>query len=468
MRKLHIAICGVHSYNGYSGGRYFSWLLAETLANLGHRLTFWTNNEPPFIDDFISMPAHESISILIDPGFNTPPKDRLDIVILVPHIDSRNDDIYAKAIWLTSINQARLILINFESPNWFNSLSPVPREPILWDTWFDASRFADMILSTSQEGMSYAKDYYTKAHPDTIFRFCHPAINSIVADSVVEQERKSQILCITRFTSGGDHKGGAELLQVIDSRISGYTLTILIGTGSAKGEVENAIRQKADRFQVRLRFIRQANDFQKFTEIKASALMLFLSFFEGYGYPPVEAAYCGTPCISYDLPVVREVCRDSLIYVPVGDTDKLKEAVNEVLSNNRSRPNGPSDHIVSIARFDQYAKRLGILLDELMEGPAPVAVKSRISVSELWKWYWQLDKEAAGSRQHLNRKLDNLQETKMQLINDNRNLLNRLKRNDEEMRELTKDSILGPLIKTRFALKRAIKRLVLRKHGTTS
>jgi glycosyltransferase involved in cell wall biosynthesis len=56
-------------------------------------------------------------------------------------------------------------------------------------------------------------------------------------------------------------------------------------------------------------------DLEKFREFKSSRLMVFLSHFEGFGYPPVEALYCGVPCVARPLPVLREVNGQYLHYL---------------------------------------------------------------------------------------------------------------------------------------------------------
>lgn len=58
--------------NGYSGGRYFTWVLAEGLAAAGHAVTFWTTARPQFADDFAGLPRHASIRLEISPRFKAP------------------------------------------------------------------------------------------------------------------------------------------------------------------------------------------------------------------------------------------------------------------------------------------------------------------------------------------------------------------------------------------------------------
>jgi glycosyltransferase involved in cell wall biosynthesis len=52
---------------------------------------------------------------------------------------------------------------------------------------------------------------------------------------------------------------------------------------------------------------------------RRSTLMLQPSDAEGFGLPVAEAMACGTPVVSSDLPVLREVGGDAAVYCPPGD-----------------------------------------------------------------------------------------------------------------------------------------------------
>jgi glycosyltransferase involved in cell wall biosynthesis len=60
----------------------------------------------------------------------------------------------------------------------------------------------------------------------------------------------------------------------------------------------------------------------------AGALAVVLpSWWEGYGYPPLEGFAHGTPAIVSDLPPLHETAADGARYVPPGDVDALRTAM---------------------------------------------------------------------------------------------------------------------------------------------
>ena len=70
----------------------------------------------------------------------------------------------------------------------------------------------------------------------------------------------------------------------------------------------------------------------------AGALAVVLpSWYEGYGYTPLEAYAHGTPAIVSDLPALRETAGEGALYVPPGDVAALREAMRSVAGDEALR-----------------------------------------------------------------------------------------------------------------------------------
>lgn len=70
----------------------------------------------------------------------------------------------------------------------------------------------------------------------------------------------------------------------------------------------------------------------------AAALALVMpSRLEGFGFPPLEAALCGTPSIVSDLPIFDATLGDGAIRVPVGDVARLAAALAELATDESLR-----------------------------------------------------------------------------------------------------------------------------------
>ena len=72
--------------------------------------------------------------------------------------------------------------------------------------------------------------------------------------------------------------------------------------------------------------------------VAGAAALIFPSRHEGFGLPPLEALACGTPVVSSDLPVLREVTGEHATYAAVGDAVALAERLIDVLADDGGAP----------------------------------------------------------------------------------------------------------------------------------
>jgi glycosyltransferase involved in cell wall biosynthesis len=63
----------------------------------------------------------------------------------------------------------------------------------------------------------------------------------------------------------------------------------------------------------------------------------FLSEYEGFGHPPLEALKVGVAPVLLDTPVAREVCGDAAIYVKAGDVNGVASALTSLLFDETVR-----------------------------------------------------------------------------------------------------------------------------------
>ena len=166
-----------------------------------------------------------------------------------------------------------------------------------------------------------------------------------------------------------------ELLDHAGPALSGCRLTFIVGTATMDESVASAYHTWGEEHDVEVRFQHRVTDVEKFKLLYEADLMLFLSRFEGFGYPPVEALYCGVPCVVYDLPVLREVSGDKLIYASMDEPEELAPIISDVLDNLPARQSEIRQHDYSSLGFDAYVR----LIDDLLGREAEYAPKANVT-----------------------------------------------------------------------------------------
>lgn len=66
-------------------------------------------------------------------------------------------------------------------------------------------------------------------------------------------------------------------------------------------------------------------------------LLLFPSWVEGFGRPPLEAMACDTPVVTSDIPAIREVAGDAVLMAPAEDSEGLARHAYTLLTDRQVR-----------------------------------------------------------------------------------------------------------------------------------
>jgi glycosyltransferase involved in cell wall biosynthesis len=336
-------------------------MLAEALAIAGHDVNYVTNALPVFFKDFERFAAHDKIKTTITPNFLVDMSgEKVDAVIVTP---GRSDHpIYYNAARMAAMwSGAQLILINFESGNWFNSLAPQKRDLADWDHWKRVISQGGTVLSSARESDRWARDFYTENPDKTRFAVWSPSINSAAADAAPDVLKEKRAVIISRLSD--PHKGMQSILEILPDEMAGWTLTIISGTPEVNEGFLSDLREMAGQRGITLDFSFRPDDVQKFVELKRARILIFPSLFEGYGYPPIEALYCNTEVVSYDLPVVKETCGNRPYYAPHGDRAALKDALRNAILDPQSGERDHHSEMRELAHIEPAAKRLIEMLE---------------------------------------------------------------------------------------------------------
>lgn len=347
---------------GFSGGRLLALTLAEALAVNGAEVDFLVNNIPEMYREFQSFSRVRLQKVDFSSLNLSSWADRtIDVVIIIPH----HRGIPEHGEWLRHAIEcrAKVVLLSFETPNWFNSVSPYKRDPELWAGWDIVSEYADLILSISGEGDKYARDYYKNVPSYCLFDFGYPAINTSVADQAPDcPDRKKQIVMLTRVDA---HKGYNDLEPLIHPDLSGYQLILILGNGKIDGRQLKAWHRQFDKVGMTFKIKKSISTLEKFKLLKESSLLYFPSRFEGFGIPLLEAAYCLLPSASSDLPVLREFAQKAAVYGNPEDSEDMHRAVMEAIES-QDQVIAEYERISKIASMKDYGYHIIELLEKIV------------------------------------------------------------------------------------------------------
>lgn len=145
---------------------------------------------------------------------------------------------------------------------------------------------------------------------------------------------KDFLLYVGGFSPRKNILGLIEAFNLVKNSYKRDLKLVIIGT---KGPSYEIYRKKVDELNLSSSVI-----FTGFIPIddmpifySASKALVYPSFYEGFGLPPIECMACGTPVIASNLTSMPEVCQDAALLVDPYDVDEIKENILTLLNNHK-------------------------------------------------------------------------------------------------------------------------------------
>ena len=90
-------------------------------------------------------------------------------------------------------------------------------------------------------------------------------------------------------------------------------------------------------------------------EYEDADIVSFVSKFEGFGMPIIEANSIGRPVVCSNIPVLKEIGGNSVLYVEPNDVDDIRRGFDEIVKNANLREQLIANGFENVKRFSQEA-----------------------------------------------------------------------------------------------------------------
>jgi len=230
-------------------------------------------------------------------------------------------------------------------PEWFPEGVAEQRQKLLAETMQQADGVIAVSKFTADELMDVWPQYSEKVH------VIHEAAGMEFQPVEAGGEEK---LCEKLDIKGPFilYLGTLEKRKNIDSLLSGFSLfrqrypemlLVLAGSmGFGSDVFLDAINQGEEEGWIyRLGFVDQ-DDLPAL--YAASQGVCYLSLYEGFGLPPLEAVSCGAPVLVSDIPVLREILGDAAWYAKPDDPAHIADSMSAMVQSSLSKRKGLPRH----------------------------------------------------------------------------------------------------------------------------
>lgn len=285
----------------------------------------------PHINEMIEKRLGKKIDLFILPNINFW-KSRGDKKIIVAH--DLSFAIYPK-------------FFNWQDRIWHRIINP----KALYDS-------ADLIIAVSENTKSDLMKIFNI--PENKIRVVYPGVN--IDARALRNEKGNYILYLANLEPRKNVLGLIDAYEKINTDLD----LVIAGAGKYKPVIQWKAALSPKRKKIKLAgFVKESD---KTRLISEAQLFVYPSFYEGFGFPPLEAQILGVPVVASLTSSMSEVLRDSAILVNPYDSNEIARGMEEVLNNPSLRERLVEKGWENVKRFSwqKTAKEMGDIINELL------------------------------------------------------------------------------------------------------
>ena len=231
--------------------------------------------------------------------------------------------------------------VSFEAhPEWFRPRERFRRRFLCRQ----AVRRADVVFAVSNFTKEEIIRYYKIPEEKviTVYNCLDPRFRPIANDEQLKSFRRRLNLTGKVLLYAGAILNRRSIPEVIKAfgevakRVPDVTL-VLVGENRTYPWIDLPALVASLGLEDKVKLLGYVNDEDLVMLYNIAEIFIYLSSYEGFGLPPLEAMACGTPAILQDTPAVREVFGNTTMILPGAEVPLITEAVIELLENEGKR-----------------------------------------------------------------------------------------------------------------------------------
>lgn len=210
------------------------------------------------------------------------------------------------------------------------------------------------VITVSEFSKSEIIKHYPRIKADDIEVIYNACNGDWGHDAESDPHASEYFLCVSSM----DPRKNFPILLSAFKELPEVNLKIVGGKNAVFNKMELEVPKNAE-------FLGRVSDEELATLYKNAKAFIYPSLYEGFGLPPIEASHFGCPVILSDIPVLKEICRDSAIYFNPYSLQSIIEAVNKVNSltcQQRAEMIAKADNNIKRFTWDASARKLLKLL----------------------------------------------------------------------------------------------------------
>ncbi|MBU1180271.1 glycosyltransferase family 4 protein [Patescibacteria group bacterium] len=219
-------------------------------------------------------------------------------------------------------------------------------------------READLIIAVSQNTKKDLMNIYNI--PEEKIKVIYPGVNLDAAELLNKKE--NYILYLANL------EPRKNILGLIDAyeRVNTDFDLVIAGSGKYKPIIKRRIAKSPKRDKMKLTgFVKESEKAKLIYEAQA---FVYPSFYEGFGFPPLEAQLLGVPVVASSTSSMSEVLGDSALLVNPYDPNEIAKAIDEVLNNRDLRNKLIERGWENVKKYSwtKCAREVGEVIDDLI------------------------------------------------------------------------------------------------------